>query len=195
MSLTPQSPLSPDTLAKALNELSDRWGWFVALGGVLLLLGLFALGHVVAATLVSVVFVGALMLLGGVVQLVHAWQMKEWKGFLFWTLSGVLYVGAGALAIYNPQAGASILTLLFGATLIGTGVLRLWIWFGNRAQRGWAWLALSGAVTLATGLLIAASWPGSSAWVLGLILSIDLIFQGWMVLLLGLALRQRQTPR
>lgn len=180
-------------LAQALGQLSSRWGWFVAVGVLLVALGLFALGHVVAATLVSVVFVGAMMLVGGVLQLVHAWRLKGWQGFLFWTLSGLLYGAAGLLAIVRPETGASLLTLLFGATLIGTGCLRLWLWFGNRAQRGWQWLALSGLVTTVTGLLIAASWPGSSAWVLGLVLGIDLMFQGWMLLFLGLALRQRQS--
>jgi uncharacterized membrane protein HdeD (DUF308 family) len=82
---------------------------------------------------------------------------------------------------------------LFGATLIGSGALRLWIWFNNRAQQGWQWLALSGAVTLLTGLLIAFGWPGNSVWVLGLILGIDLLIQGWTLLFIGLALRSRQS--
>src|SRR5690606_9060731 len=71
----PNDPASRQ-LAQALEQLSSRWGWFVALGVLLVALGLFALGHVVAATLVSVVFVGTLMLVGGVLQLVHAWRLK-----------------------------------------------------------------------------------------------------------------------
>src|SRR5690606_2655332 len=46
-------------------------------------------------------------------------------------------------------------------------------------QRGWQWLALSGVITLATGILVAVLWPGNSIWLLGLILAIDLLFQGW----------------
>ncbi|MBC7204378.1 MAG: HdeD family acid-resistance protein [Pusillimonas sp.] len=184
----------PDAKVRAmLSSLSDRWGWFVALGAIMVVLGLVALAHVVAATLVSVLFIAVLMIIGGIGQLIHAWRLKQMSGFVFWTIGGVLYLGAGVLALFRPEAGASLLTLLFGATLIGSGALRLWIWFNNRAQQGWQWLALSGAVTLLVGLLIAFGWPGNSVWVLGLILGIDLLIQGWTLLFIGLALRSRQS--
>ncbi len=174
-------------------SLSDRWGWFVALGVAMVVLGMVALGHVVAATLVSVLFIAVLMIIGGIGQLIHAWRLKQMSGFVFWTIGGVLYLGAGVLALVRPETGASLLTLLFGATLIGSGALRLWIWFNNRAQRGWQWLALSGVVTLLVGLLIAFGWPGNSVWVLGLILGVDLLIQGWTLLFIGFALRNRQS--
>lgn len=189
-------PLQPlgsrkEQLEQALLKLSANWGWFVALGVVQLVLGIVALGHVFAATLVSVVFIGVLMLIGGIGQLVQAWRIKHWTGFLLWTIGGVLYLVAGLIAVMNPVVGASLLTLLFGATLIGTGALRLWIWFNNRAQRGWQWIAFSGFLTVAVGLLIAANWPGNSAWILGLLLGIDLLFHGWTLFFVGLTLRDR----
>ncbi|HLU20661.1 MAG TPA: HdeD family acid-resistance protein [Pusillimonas sp.] len=186
------SNLMPDRLTQALDELGARWGWFVALGIVLLVLSIIAFVHVLAATLVSVIFIGVLMLIGGIGQLIHAWRVKQLAGFLFWTASGLLYAAAGIIALVNPITGAAMLTLLLGATLIAVGALRLWIWFNNRGQRGWQWLALSGVITLATGILVAVLWPGNSIWLLGLILAIDLLFQGWSALLLGLALRQRR---
>lgn len=182
-----------ERLVRALDKLGAHWGWFVALGVAQLVLGIIALGHVFIATLVSVLFIGILMIIGGIGQLIQAWRIKHWTGFLLWTLSGVLYLGAGLLAVINPAAGASFLTLLFGATLIGTGALRLWIWFNNRAQRGWKWIAFSGIVTLVTGLLIAANWPGNSVWILGLLLGFDLLFHGWTLLFVGLTLRDRHT--
>ena len=186
------SGLHEEVIADALSELRAHWSWFVILGVVLMVLGIVALGYVFAATVVSVLFIGILMLIGGIGQLMHAWRIKNWAGFLFWTASGLLYTGAGLLAIVNPLAGASVLTLLFGATLIAVGAARLWVWFNDRGQRGWHWIAFSGLVTLVTGLLIAADWPGNSVWVLGLLLSFDLVFQGWTLLLLGFALRKRQ---
>lgn len=189
---TPASTSRRDHVAKALDALHAHWGWFLALGLIMLILGGVAIAYVFVATLVSVLFIGALMLVGGIGQLIHAWRVKHWAGFLFWTLSGLLYTAAGVLAIVNPVAGASLLTLLFGATLIGAGALRLWIWFNNRAQPGWPWLALSGVITLATGILIAANWPGNSVWILGLLLSIDLLIQGWTLMFIGLALKARR---
>jgi len=195
MSTSPDTTPRPDndSLAAALRTLGARWGWFVALGAVLIVLGAIASIYVLSATLVSVLFVGILMLVGGLGQLLHAWRVKNWSGFFFWTISGVLYAGAGILAIVHPLAGAAILTLLLGATLIGAGALRLWIWFNHRAQRDWQWIALSGLITLAAGILVAAGWPGNSVWILGLLLALDLFFQGWAMVFLGLGLRRRQS--
>jgi uncharacterized membrane protein HdeD (DUF308 family) len=51
-------------------------------------------------------------------------------------------------------------------------------------------MAFSGLITLAAGLIIAAGWPGNSVWILGLILGIDLLTQGWASLLLGMAIKR-----
>lgn len=181
-------------LTGTLKTLGARWGWFVALGVLMLVLGFVAGAYVLAATVASVLFVGAMMLVAGIGQLVQAWRVKDWRGFLFWTLGGLLYAIAGGLALYNPLAGAAVLTLLLGAFLIASGALRLWIWFQHRGQQGWGWLALSGAVTLLAGLLVAMGWPENSLWILGLLLSLDLLFQGITLVMLGLALRRGQPP-
>lgn len=187
-----RSPVDPSrpTLAEALVQLQARWGWFVGLGIVLLVLGVLALGHVFAATLASVIFIGMLMAVAGVGQLMHAWRIKQTQGFIFWSVSGLFYLAAGLFAVLQPVQGATVLTLLFGAMLIAVGALRTWLWFNNRGQRGWGWLGVSGVLTLLVGVLIASGWPGNSVWILGLLLAIDLLFQGWSALFLGLALRQ-----
>ncbi|AQS50937.1 hypothetical protein PAEH1_03980 [Paenalcaligenes hominis] len=172
------------------KNLYPRWGWFLALGVVLIMLGMGALTYAVMATLTSVIVIGVLMLIGGVAQLIHAWTLRSLGGFFWWTLVGLLYIVAGGMVIQNPIAGAEILTLLLGATLIGVGVLRLGIWLMNRGQEGWLWLAFSGVISLVTGLLIALQWPSIGLWLLGMILGIDLLFQGWSMLWLGIALRR-----
>lgn len=177
-------------IVKDSQDLHSRWGWFVVLGLVLIVLGFFALSYVVLATLTSVIVIGILMLFGGLAQFIHAWTLRSLTGFLLWTAVGVLYIAAGVMAIQNPVVGAEILTLLLGASLIGVGVLRLGIWLMNRTQEGWVWLAFSGVVSLATGLFIALQWPGVGLFLLGLVLGVDLLFQGWSMLWLGLALKR-----
>src|SRR3546814_2227237 len=105
------------------SALRAYWGWFVVIGMALGVLGAIALVHVLAATLVSVIFVGTLMLIGAVGQLIQAWRVKNWGGFFVWSLSGLLYAAAGVVAIVNPFAGAALLTLLLGTKLIGAGAL------------------------------------------------------------------------
>lgn len=170
--------------------LREKWKWFIGLGALLVVVGMAASYHLLTATLTSVIFIGILMLIGGVGMLVHAWRVQGWGSFLVWTISGILYLAAGLVAFYNPLLGATLFTLLVGATLIGSGAFRLWVWFQNRAQRGWQWLAFSGVASLLAGLVIAAGWPDNSVWVLGLLLALDLLFQGWMLIMVGLALRR-----
>lgn len=177
-------------ITESLSALRARWGWFIAIGIVLVMLGAAALVHVLTATLVSVLFIGIMMLIGAAGLLIQAWRVKNWSGFLFWSLSGLLYAAAGIVAVVNPWTGAVMLTLLLGATLIGAGAFRLWVWFQHRSQPGSLWLVLSSLLTFAVGILIAAGWPTNSLTILGFLLGFDLLFQGWSLIFTGLALRK-----
>src|SRR5262249_14356789 len=63
------------------EELKRGWGWFLALGIVLVLLGVVALSWAVLTTLVSAVLFGWLLLVGGVLSVVHAFLRRRWGGF------------------------------------------------------------------------------------------------------------------
>lgn len=176
-------------LTQMAQQLQTRWGWFMALGVILLLLGFFAMSHVVGATLVSVVFIALMIIAGGVAQIIHAWAVRVGVNAFLWGLAGVLYILAGIFTYINPVAGAVYLTLLLGGILIAIGFVRLWIWYQNRSQGGWQWLAFSGVLSLAVGLLVAADWPENSLWILGMLLAVDLMFQGWSFIWVSLGLR------
>ncbi len=111
---------------------------------------------------------------------------------ILWLLLGALYVAAGIIAIMNPFAAATILTLMLGIALVIGGVLRLFLAFQmKQAGASWGWVALSGVITLLLGGMIIAQWPASSFFVLGIFLGIDLIFIGSGWITMGLALRKR----
>ncbi|MBB6260024.1 uncharacterized membrane protein HdeD (DUF308 family) [Paenochrobactrum gallinarii] len=170
-------------------EISRKWGWFVALGIALLILGGIAFGNLFLATVVSVYYVGMLMLIAGIVEIIHAFNVKTWKSFFFWFLSGLLYAGAGIVTFSNPVLAAGILTVLLAAALIGSGLFRIWMGFQTKPARGWGWLVFAGIITALTGVLIAAQWPVNSLFILGLFLAIDLIFQGWAFIAFGLGIK------
>jgi uncharacterized membrane protein HdeD (DUF308 family) len=66
------------TLGDAIVKVRASWGWFVALGIGLLILGIIAAANLLTATVASVLFVGVLMLIGGVAQIVLAFRVKTW---------------------------------------------------------------------------------------------------------------------
>lgn len=178
-----------DTLRQALQETRAKWGWFVGLGVLLLILGGIAFGNLLFATVASVYLIGWLMLLGGIIEIVHAFGVKSWGRFFYWLLSGLLYTVAGFFAFYNPELASALLTLMLAVALVAAGLLRLWVGWQHRAEKGSGWIIAAGILTLLVGILTAALWPGNSLWLLGLFLAIDLVFQGWTFIAFGLALK------
>ena len=65
------------------SPLRSKWVWFVGLGVLLLICGLIALSNLLMATVASVFYVGMLMLAGGVIYLIHAFQVRGWDHVLF----------------------------------------------------------------------------------------------------------------
>src|ERR1700723_4316069 len=171
-----------------LAPLRAKWGWIVALGVVYLLAGFVALGSVVMATVASVFVVGVMMIVAGVAEVFSAFQIKSWGKFLLWVLLGVLYIIAGFVTFENPLLAAALLTLILGASLVASGIMRIILGLSMKRETPWIWVLLSGVITLLLGLLILAHWPVSSLYILGMFLGIDLIMAGagWIGLGFGL---------
>src|ERR1700745_11335 len=112
-----------------LAPLRAKSGWIVALGVVYLIAGFIALGSIVMATVASVLVVGIMMIIAGVAEVANAFQIKTWGRFLVWALLGVLYIVAGFITFENPLFAAVLLTLLLGASLVASGVVRLFLAF------------------------------------------------------------------
>lgn len=172
------------------TEVTAKWGWFVALGAALLILGCIAMGNLVLATVVSVYYVGIMMLVAGIVEIIHAFGVKTWGSFFFWVLSGLLYAAAGIVAFTNPILAAGVLTFLLAAALVGAGLFRIWLGFKSKPAAGWGWIVAAGVITGLAGLVIAFQWPVNSLFILGLFLAIDLIFQGWSFIAFGLGIKR-----
>ena len=170
--------------------LRAKWGWIVALGVVYLLAGFIALGSVAMATVVSVLVVGVMMIIAGVAEVFGAFQIKSWGKFLLWALLGVLYIIAGFVTFQNPLLAAVLLTLVLGASLVVSGIMRMFLAFSMKRETPWIWVALSGVITLLLGVLILVRWPVSSLYILGLFLAIDLIMAGAGWIGLGFGLRR-----
>lgn len=190
MAMTSDQPSERHKGLGAIADLRDKWGWFVALGVLMMIAGLIAALNLFLATVVSVFYVGALMLVSGIFQIVHAFSVKGWGRLAWWLLSGLVYAAAGVIAFANPLLASGVLTLLLAAALLAAGVMRIWVGFENRERSNWGWIVAAGVVTALAGLIIAIGWPVNSLFVLGIFLAIDLLFQGATITGFGLALRR-----
>lgn len=172
----------------SLPPLREHWGWFLALGITFILLGFIAVGASTLITVASVIFLGTLLLLGGIVQTAYTFSIRQWSGFFLSLLSGILYTVVGLFMIIHPEAGAISLTLLISAFYIIGGIFRIASAASVRFEH-WGWALFSGVVKLILGLLIWLGWPDTGLWVIGLFIGIDLIFYGWFWVLLSLTAR------
>src|SRR5262245_41467839 len=116
-------------LAQLVNDeramLRRNWRWFVAVGVLLTVLGFAGLVFVGFTTVFTVVFLGWLFLIGGILEVAHAIFRKGWQGFWLDLLSGLLTGVAGLFLLMRPLEGASVLTLLLGILFLVGGIFRL----------------------------------------------------------------------
>jgi len=186
---TPSQTSAPPSLGTHLIPLRRNWGWLMAAGIALVILGILGLGAVTLLSIASAIWFGAMIFVGGVIVLVDAFRQQGWKSRLLHLLIGMLYVAVGVLTFMNPVVATASLTLLAGAALVATGVLRLIVAFQNKQLPSWGWIAFSGVLSLLLGGLILMRWPESSLWVLGTFFAVELIFQGWAEIALARAIR------
>lgn len=174
-----------------VQTFKNNWGWFLALGILLVILGILAAGASVFTTLLSVVLLGALLVVGGIAKIIYSIWLRRWSGFIPNLLVGILYAVVGAYTLMHPAASAVALTLLIAILFLISGIFRvassLTLQFEN-----WGWVLFSGLISIALGAMILAEWPESGLWVLGLFIGIDLIFAGWTWIFLSLGARNLQ---
>ena len=158
-------------------KLSRDFGWLAALGVILVIAGLVGLIYTGVATLTSMILFGWLLLIGGVVGLLHAVQARGSNFFWLGVVVAALNIAAGVVVIGRPEAAAAALTMFAALLFLTGGVFRL---VGSLVVRGpqFGWTLVQGAFGLLLGILVLASWPSSSKYVIGCFFSLSLLFDG-----------------
>lgn len=172
------------------GELKKKWGWLLALGVLLILLGTVGLWMSFAMTLATVIMFGALLMVGGVFQLLNAFQIKSWKSVLWHVLIALLYIAAGIVIFTDPVFASLSLTIALAWILIAVGLLRILMALQLRPASGWVWPLVSGVISILLGAMILAQWPTSGLWVIGLFVAIEMIVNGWSSVFIALAARK-----
>lgn len=206
---------TPDnaTVTDPYGQLAVNWKWMLALGILMVVLGVIGLGMAYWLTILSVLWFGVLAIVGGIAQLIDAFKCAGWRSVAAHVLLGLLYVGAGVVLVVLPVQSAWWLTLLIGAAFIVTGVLRIIMAFQMRdAGSTPIWLGLSGLLSIGLGVLIfaivqfptpeamataegALGWFREWGWVIGLFVAIEFIIHGAALAALAVAARRHnQNP-
>jgi len=173
------------------DALSARWNLLMFQGVALIVLGVLAIGAPLVATLAVEIVVGWVFLIAGIVGLASIIYSSDIAAFLWTLVTAALSLALGLLLLYHPVSGTVTLTLALTAFFLAEGVFQI---VGSIAYRqampgAWGWLLASGVCDLILVAVIAAGWPGSAAWTLGLIAGVNLLTSGWAILMTAYAAR------
>ena len=184
---TESNAINPGELAPEISNIPT--GWFIFLGILMVLIGTGAIIMPVLATFAVDILLGWLLISAGIVEAIRAFQAKGTKSVIWAILVALLCIGAGIFILANPLKAIMTLTLILAAFFLAEGIIKIIMSFQLKPTPGWGWTLFSGFVGIILAGLIWSEWPGSAAWVLGLLLGIDLIFGGWSMIMIALAAR------
>lgn len=188
--------LSANFLTEHSKAYSKNWSLFFIWGVLLMIFGFFAVSMTAFTTLLTVMLLGFLILFSGCVILLDTltfWRGKE-HGFISHLLASILYLAAGIMLISNPVEGSTAITFLLGLIYSVLGLLRLLFSSALRLPN-WGWSFTNGLITLLIGILILSSWPGSSLFIIGLFVGIDIFFCGLAYTMAAFAIRSKGKRR
>jgi uncharacterized membrane protein HdeD (DUF308 family) len=180
--------MTTGALLLEIDDLRHKWGWLFVLGISMVILGTVALFIAPAATLGTVLVLGWLLVVSGVVEAIQSFRVRKWGGVFLHLIGGVLGVLVGLLVVTHPVAGALAWTLLFASFFTVIGMFRLVAAIRLKFPN-WGWAAFDGAVTLLLGLMLWMDWPASGLWFLGFAVGVSLILRGWSYVMFAIAVR------
>jgi len=164
----------------------------MVLGILLIIGGIWAIGAPLASGMAVAFILGWLFVFGGIMEVIAGLMTREevgTGGTIMTVLLALVWVAAGMFILRNPFEGMVGLTLALAVVLVADGVLRTFYAFELKPLKGWGWVLFSGIVGILAGVIIGGNLLEASAWILGLIVGIRFLFEGWSMVALSLALK------
>lgn len=171
---------------------STKW---VLMGVLVVLLGVVVLGNTVVASVAVAVMAGVMLLVGGGLQIAGGFSVEETWGKIFAWVMGLLMIFLGWSLLAHPLQGVISLTLALLILLVAGGLTRIIVSF-RMSGTGFFWpMLLSGGLSLLLAYVIwinAQSEPDTLFGLLGLLLGIEMVLDGFGLIFLGLFARRAE---
>jgi uncharacterized membrane protein HdeD (DUF308 family) len=175
---------TPVEMVKQASTVSVLWGV------LLIVFGIVAVASPFLAAVAVNALIAWLIILAGIVHLMLGFRTHGAGSMVWKILVGIAYVCFGGYLIARPVVGVASLTLLLSTLFLVEGVLDIVLFFKMRPMQGAGWVLLDGIVSLLLGGMIYLQWPSSSAWAIGTLVGISLIFSGVARVMMSLAVRK-----
>jgi uncharacterized membrane protein HdeD (DUF308 family) len=175
--------MSLDTAAQVMREEMRRTVkqyslWYLVQGALMILAGILALVYPAISSVAVVFFIGWLLIFSGIFQGISLIGARHVPHFWLHLISMALFIVVGALFLRNPGESLLTLTLLLIVFFLIEGISKVIFALTIRPFPNWGWVLLSGIVGIVLAFYLWASIPVSAAWLLGVLLGIELICEG-----------------
>lgn len=189
--MSENTPMDLGTLQqKMAAELAKHWKMFLFQGILMCILGVVAIGTPQLATLAVEIFIGWLLLIGGIIRVITLFRAPKLPGSFWSIIIAFLLIALGLVLVLQPLKGALTLTMVLIALFIFQGLASVVIAFQFREHlKSWGWTLFSGVVDLVLAYMIWKGWPDSATWAIGLLVGINLLFGGMTLVFTALAAR------
>ncbi|MFC3231161.1 HdeD family acid-resistance protein [Marinibaculum pumilum] len=183
--------MTPEEFRQRAGEAYRKYSWLFWLVGLLFIIaGIVAIALPHIASLAVEIFLGWLLLITGVVGLGNAVFGKQRPGWIWDALAGLLGLVAGILLLVYPLQGTVTVTLILSIFFFVEGLAKIVSGLSNRHAAGWGWMVFNGLAGVILAILIWIALPQAAAWVLGLLVGINLLLFGVAVIMSAIAVRR-----
>jgi len=189
--------MSVEAAAQALREATQatvrRYStWYLIQGVLMALAGIVALIYPFVSTVALVVVLGWLLILSGIVQGISLIGAQNVPNFWLQLVSVVLSIIVGVLFLRRPGEAVVTLSLLLIVFFMVEGFAKLLFSLTIRPLPNWGWVFASGIIGILLSFYLLANLTTTAVWLLGVLLGIQLIFEG--MALSSLAWQVRRSP-
>ena len=152
--------------------------WSKVMSALIILAGALAIAVPPAAGIAATLLIGWLLVFAGAAHFAFGWHTRAMGGLVWGILLGLAYLIAGIYILIHPVAGLAVLTLGLGAYLFAEAILEFALAWKMRPIGGSGWLFFDAVVTLFFSILIWRTWPANSAWIIGTVIGVSMVFSG-----------------
>jgi uncharacterized membrane protein HdeD (DUF308 family) len=176
-----------DVLRQSVKE---HWRMFLIQGVLLAVLGTLAIAVPVVASVTVAAFLGWLLFFAGAMRAFSLFRAPHAPGYWSSLLLSVLMAILGLVIALFPLPGAITLAMLLTVYFIVHGISSFSLAFAMKGHTGrWVLLLVSGVIDFLLAGLVIAGWPGSSVFILGIYVGINLLFTGFALISAALGAR------
>ncbi len=163
----------------ATDDLQKNWGWFFALGILMMIGGACAFFAPFMVSLVVEMIVGIFFAIGGLMMLIQVFTTKDgWNARMTYLILGLFNTLAGLLLLFRPLEGLLALTMVMIVAFFVNGLLRIGVGVMARPEQGSGWVIFGGLISVLASIYLMTVYPEVSVALLGVVAGVSLLGEG-----------------